>query len=583
MTKDEVADALDEIGTLLELKGENAFKCNAYRNGARAVRQLDGELAELVEQKRLADVRGIGESLREKIVTLVTTGRLPFLEDLRTAVPPGLIEMIRLPGMGAKKIKALHDILGIDSIEMLKAACEAGEVAALKGFGEKSQQKILDGIGFLGQVGNRVRLDLALGLGQTLIDQMRKLPGVIRSELCGSVRRRKETCADIDILISSAVAKPIMEAFAKLPEVVQVIAQGPTKSSVAATTHVEGEKVSMQADLRVVADDQFPFALCYFTGNKDHNIRMRQRAIDRGWSLNEYGLGTEAKEVQCKTEADIFQALGLEYIPPEMREDTGEIEAAEKKKVPALVEVADVRGVFHNHSTYSDGTVSLEEMALAAKRLGFEYFGIGDHSQSLTVARGMPPSVVRKQWAEIDAVNKKLTGIRIIKGIESDILADGSLDYDDDLLAGFDYVVGSVHSLFGMSEAEMTARVSRALAHPRLTMLGHSTGRLLLKREGYKINLDEVLKAAAKHGKMIEINAQPLRLDLDWVHVKRAKGMGIPLVINPDAHSPGEVALYRFGVDVARRGWLEKKDVFNTRSLAEVMKELDRRKAAANG
>jgi DNA polymerase (family 10) len=578
MTKDDVADALDEIGTLLELKGENAFRTNAYHNGARAVRQLDGDLKELVEQNKLGDARGIGEALREKITTLVTTGRLPYLEDLRKQVPAGMVEMLRLPSIGAKKVIALHNELDIDTIDKLKAACEAGEVAKLKGFGAKTQQRILDGIAFLGTVGKRVRIDLALPLGESLLERVRGFPGVIRGEVCGSLRRRRETVADIDMLVSSEDAAPIMEAFVKLPEVVQVLGQGPTKSSILASMHVEGEKVSLQADLRVVTDEQFPFALHYFTGSKAHNIRMRQRAIDRGWSLNEYSLGDDDQLIPCATEADIFKALGLEYVPPELREDTGEIEAAEKNKLPALVQNEDIRGVFHNHSTYSDGGATIEEMALAAKALGFEYFGIGDHSQSLTVARGMPPGVVRKQWAEIDALNKKLKGIRILKGIESDILADGSLDYDDDLLAGFDYVVGSVHSLFGMPEEEMTARVCKALSHPRLTMLGHATGRLLLKRDGYKVNLDEVLKAAAKHGKMIEINAQPSRLDLDWVHVKRAKAMGIPIVINPDAHSPGELALYRFGVDVARRGWLGKADVFNTRGLKDVLAELDRRK-----
>jgi len=369
-----------------------------------------------------------------------------------------------------------------------------------------------------------------------------------------------------------------MDEFVKLLGVVQIVAHGPTKSSVVASTLVHGEKVTLNADLRVVTDEQFPFALHYFTGSKEHNIRMRQRAIDHGWLLNEYGLGSETHRVPAKTEADIFAALGLAYIEPELREDTGEVAAAEAKKLPALVADNDIRGVFHNHTTYSDGTASLEEMALASKALGFEYFGVADHSQSLTIARGMPPSVVKKQWAEIDRVNAKLTGVTILKGIECDILEDGSLDYEDELLAGFDYVVASVHSLFGMPEEEMTARVCKAIAHPAVTMLGHATGRLLLKREGYKINLDAVLAAAAKHGKMIEINAQPSRLDLDWVHVKRAKAMGIPIVINPDAHSPGELDLFRFGVQVARRGWLTKDDVFNTRGLADVMKELKRRK-----
>ncbi|VTU00576.1 histidinol phosphatase : DNA polymerase IV (Family X) OS=Singulisphaera acidiphila (strain ATCC BAA-1392 / DSM 18658 / VKM B-2454 / MOB10) GN=Sinac_2234 PE=4 SV=1: HHH_8: DNA_pol_B_thumb: PHP [Gemmataceae bacterium] len=578
MTKDEVAAALDEMGTLLALKGENAFRCNAYHNAARTVSQLEGDLKQLVAAGKLSEVRGIGDTLQEKITTLVKTGRHKFLDELRASVPEGLVTMLRLPGMGPKKVKALHDVLGIDTIAKLKAACESGEVAAQKGFGAKTQQKILEGIAFLGTVGNRVRIDYALPLGLALLEKIKKMPGVDRAELCGSLRRRRETAKDIDILVSSTNPQPIMDAFVKLPEVVQIVGHGPTKSSVVAAMHLDGTKVTLNADLRVVEATQFPFALVYFTGSKEHNIRLRQRALDRGWTLNEYALGSDAHQVKAKTEADVYAALGLEYVPPEMREDTGEIEVAEAKKIPVLVEDADILGVFHNHTTYSDGTASLEEMALAAKALGWEYFGVADHSQSLTVARGLPPGVVRKQWAEIDRVNAKLSGVTIIKGTEVDILADGSLDYDDELLAGFDYVVASVHSLFNMTEEEMTARVCKALAHPAVTMLGHSTGRLLLKRDGYKIDLEAVLQCAARHGKMVEINAQPSRLDLDRVHVKRAKALGVPIVINPDAHSPGELGLTTFGVDVARRGWLTSADVFNTRSLKDVMKELKRRK-----
>jgi DNA polymerase (family X) len=582
MTKDDVAEALDEIGTLLELKGENAFRTNAYHNAARLIQNLPGDLQQMVAEGKLEDVRGIGEALALKITTLVTTGKLPYLEDLRASLPAGLVTMLRLPGLGPKKVKALYDLLQIDTIEKLKAACETGDVAKQKGFGEKTQSRILEGITHFEKVGHRVRIDMALPLGLALLEQIREFPGAIRSELCGSLRRRKETVADLDILVSSANAQPIMDRFVKIPEVIQVLAQGPTKSSVLAAMHVHGHKVTMQADLRVVSDEQFPFALHYFTGSKEHNIRMRQRAIDRGLTLNEYALASDKTSVPCKTEEDIFAALGLPYIEPEMREDTGEIEAAEAKKLPALIAESDIRGVFHNHTTYSDGTASLEEMALAAKKLGFEYFGVGDHSQSLTIARGLPPGAVRKQWAEIDRVNAQLSGVRILKGSEVDILEDGSLDYDDDLLAGFDYIVASVHSLFNMPEDIMTRRVCKALSHPAVTMLGHATGRLLLRREGYRINLDEVLKAATKHGKMIEINAQPSRLDLDWRYVKQAKAMGIPIVINPDAHSTGELALYQFGVHVARRGWLTKDDVFNTRSLADVTKELARRKSLSH-
>lgn len=578
MSKDDVADALDEIGVLLELQGENSFRCNAYFNGARTVRSLSDDLKRLVAEKRLGGVRGLGAALAEKITTLVTTGELPYLAELRAQVPAGLIEMRQLQGVGSKKVKALHDALGVDTVEKLKAACEAGQVAGLKGFGAKTQANILEAIRFREEAGQRVRIDMATGLAEALVERVRALPGVVRAAACGSVRRRRETCGDLDILASAADAQPVIDAFATFPEVVRVLGQGPTKVSVLATSRVDGDKVTLQADLRVLTDDLFPFGQHYFTGSKAHNIRMRQRALDRGWQLSEYGLGSPDAPIACKTEEDIFAALDLEYVAPELREDTGEIEAAEARTLPRLLEPGDIRGVFHNHTTYSDGSASLEEMALAAKALGWEYFGVGDHSQSLAVARGMPPSVVRKQWAEIDAVNAKLTGVRILKGVESDILQDGSLDYDDELLAGFDYVVGSVHTHFGLTEAEQTERVCRALAHPALTMLGHATGRLLLRREGYKIDLEEVLKTAARFGKMVEINANPYRLDLDWVHVKRAKALGVLLVINPDAHSPGQLELTRYGVDVARRGWLEAKDVFNTRPLAEVQAELARRK-----
>ncbi|HMC65253.1 MAG TPA: helix-hairpin-helix domain-containing protein, partial [Gemmataceae bacterium] len=353
MSKDEIADILDEIGTLLELKGETSFRVNAYHNGARALRQLEANLGDLIETNALKDIRGIGDTLREKITVLVTTGQLPYLDNLKKEIPAGLVAMLQLPGIGAKKVKALYESLKIDTIERLQAACDTGEVAKLKGFGEKTQAKILEGIQFLGQVGHRARIDLAEGLGNALLEHIGKLPGVVRSSVCGSLRRRRETVADIDILASSDDAAPIMDAFVKLPEVIQVIARGPTKSSVNATMHVLGEKVVLQSDLRVVTDEQYPFALLYFTGSKQHNIRMRQRAIDRGWSLNEYSLGSETKLIPCRSEEEIFKALGLDYVPPELREDTGEIEAAEQKKLPALIEVDDLRGVFHNHSTYS--------------------------------------------------------------------------------------------------------------------------------------------------------------------------------------------------------------------------------------
>ena len=571
MDKEQVAAALEEVATLLELQGENVFKCQAYHNAARTIQQLETNLADVIAEGKLGEVRGIGERLEGHIVTLVQTGSLPQLDELRRKTPPGLLQLLRIQGLGPKKVKALHDLLGIDALDKLKAACEAGQVAGLKGFGLKTQQKILEGIAFLGQMGERVRLDQALPLAEALLDGLRRCPGLSRMELCGSLRRRKETIKDIDILVSSQNPAPIMAAFVTLPGAVQVIAHGDTKSSIIVSDGAPpGRGVTMNADLRIVTDEQFPFALHYFTGSKEHNVAVRQRAQDRGLKLNEYELAGPDRNLPCRDEADIFHALDLDYIPPELREDTGELDAASRRQLPRLIEAGDIRGVFHNHTTLSDGTASLEDMAAAARALGLEYLGIAEHSQSLTIGNGLSPQKLAQQQTEIDALNRKLRGFKIFKGIECDILADGSLDYEDDVLADLDYVVASVHSHFNQSREEMTARIIRAMRHPLVTMLGHPTGRLLLRRDAYHVDLEAVLQAAARHGTMIEVNAHPQRLDLDWIHCKRAKALGVALVINPDAHSPFELEYYPFGVDVARRGWLEKQNVFNTGSLAKV-------------
>jgi DNA polymerase (family 10) len=569
MDKTRVAAILNEIGTLLELQGENPFRANAYHNAARAIEQLEGSLEELVAQKRLGEIKGIGESMQEKITALVTTGRLPFYEELRARFPPGLLDLLRIPGLGPKKAKVLFEQLAIDSLEKLRQACQSGKVAELKGFGLKTQQKILEGLEFLDRTGKRYLLSEAQEMAERVLRQLRDLPGVKRGEICGSVRRRKETIGDLDILVSSDDPEPVMEAFVRLPEVAQVAARGPTKSSVVLENGIG-------CDLRVVSDRQFPFALHYFTGSKEHNIAMRARAQSYGLKLNEYELAGPRRSIPCKEESDIFAALDMDYIPPELRENTGEIEAAANHCLPQLLETKDLRGTFHVHTDWSDGAASLEEMALAAKKLGLKYLGIADHSQSLTVANGLSPQRVRQQLAEIDALNRRLTGIRLLKGTECDILPDGSLDYDDALLSRFDYVIASVHSHFHQSPEEMTQRLIRALSHPKVLMLGHPTGRLLLRREGYKVDLDQVLKAAAQHDKMIEINANPYRLDLDWIHCKHAKALGVKLVINPDAHAPAELRFLQYGVDVARRGWLSPSDVFNTLPLSQVLRRLHR-------
>jgi DNA polymerase (family 10) len=582
MDKNEVISILDEIGMLLAIGGENMFRCNAYHNAARALQQLEEDLAIVVREERLREIPGIGTTLCEKITALVNTGKLPFYEELRAKYPPGLLELLRLPGLGPKKVQALYEELKIDDLVKLKSACEQDQVSALKGFGAKTQKKILDGLAFISTAGQRVRIDQALEIAEPLLAGLRKkAKGIIRMELCGSLRRRKETINDIDILVSAADAGPIMDAFVSLPGVTRVLGKGETKSSVELDRGVqEGRHLVIQADVRVVTEEQFPFALHYFTGSKEHNIAMRARAQGFGLKLNEYELAGAKQRVKCKEEADIFAALKLDYIPPEIRENTGEIDAAAEHKVPKLVEASDLEGTFHCHTDWSDGRDTLEDMAKAAKKLGLKYLGIADHSQNLKIANGLTPERVRKQQAEIDALNGRLKGIKVFKGTESDILVDGKLDFSDKVLESFDYVVASVHDHFNLPEPEMTARIVRAVSHPCVTMLGHATGRLLLKRDGYKVDLDAVLKTAAKHGTMIEINAHPERLDIDWVHCKRARALGVKLVINPDAHSTHELKLLPFGVDVARRGWLEKDNVFNTLSMAEVESALEKRRKA---
>lgn len=577
MDKNEVAAVLEEIGTLLELQGENPFRCQAYSRAARALTQLETNLDEVVAAGKLDEVPGIGDTLRDKITTLVKTGHLPFYEDLKKKVPAGLVDMLRLPGLGPKKVKALHDELGIADLDQLKQACLEGKIAGKKGFGAKTQEKILEGIAFLGQVGNRVRLDQGMAVASVLVDALLKVPGLTRLEVCGSIRRRRETVKDIDLLACGDDPAAVMRTFVSLPQVMQVVGHGATKSSIVVQVVDEtGHRIVLNADLRVVSAEQFPFALNYFTGSKEHNVALRQRAIDYGLKLNEYALEGPQKKVPCKEEEDIYRALDLDWIPPELREDTGEIAAAAAHALPRLLEADDLQGVFHCHSDWSDGRATLEEMAEAARKLGYKYLGIADHSQSLNIANGLTPERVRRQHEEIDRLNQKWKSFRLFKGTECDILPDGSLDFADQVLDSFDYVVASVHTHFNQTEEEMTRRIVRALEHPRVTMLGHATGRLLLRREGYKVDLEAVLQAAARHGKMIEINGNPYRQELDWVHCKRARALGIPIVINPDAHSTSEIEYARFGVAIARRGWLEKKHVFNTHSLAQVAQALEK-------
>jgi DNA polymerase (family 10) len=559
-----VAQIIDEMGTLLELRGENPFRVRAYHTAAQALVNLPGDLPEMIADGRLKQVPGIGDTMHAKIVQLATTGQLPSYDELRRSTPPGLVPLLRIPGLGPKKIKLLYDTLKIESLADLRAAGAAGQIAKLKGFGEKTEAKILEGISFVEKAGERILQSHALRLVAPILAAVRDHPQVIRTEVCGSLRRRAETIGDLDILFSSTHPPAVLDAFVKLPQVATVLAHGPTKASVRLADGV-------QCDLRGVDDSQYPFALHYFTGSKAHNIAMRKRALARDLTLNEYALTGPQGPIPCENEAALFAALGVAFIPPEMREDTGEIEAAQAGRIPDLIEFSDLTGTFHCHTDYSDGGATLAEMAEAAQARGLRYLGIADHSRSAAYAGGLSIERVHAQWAEIDALNKTFGGkFHLFKGTECDILADGSLDYPDDLLDGFDYVVASIHSLFNLPRDVMTKRLVAAASNPRVTMLGHPTGRLLLARDGYAVDLDAVIDAAAAAGTMIEINANPHRLDLDSAHCRRARQKGVTIVINPDAHSVGGLDDLEYGVSVARRAWLTKGDVWNTGSLAEM-------------
>lgn len=570
ITKSEAIDLLNEIGTLLELLGENPFKVRAYYNAARTLEGVTDEIGGLVSSGKLAELPGFGEALTEKITTLVTTGKLKYYDDLKKKIPAGLLEMIKIPGLGPKKAKTLFEKLKLDSVGKLRKACEDHRVSKLEGFGEKSEQKILEGIAHLKKYAERHRYDEAREAADLVLRHIKQFPQVIDCEVGGSLRRHRETIGDVDILVSSREPAKVMEAFVGMPEVETVIAHGETKSSV----NLKGSGI--QVDLRVVSAEELPFALHYFTGSAEHNTLIRARAKERGLKLNEYGLFKGKKKIPCKDEEGIFKALGLSYIPPEIREASGEIEASEKGMIPDLVEEKDVRGVFHVHSNWSDGRAPLEKMIEEAERLGLEYVGISDHSQSAYYANGLKPPRVREQEKEIERLRKRFK-IRIFWGTESDILPDGSLDFPEEILERFDFVIASVHSAFTMPEQEMTARIVRALKNKQTTMLGHATGRLLLSREPYAVDMKRVIDAASDYGKVIELNASPHRFDLDWRLGPYAREKKVKVSINPDAHSIEGLSDYKYGVGIARKGWFTKGEVVTTLSVGQMEKLLSER------
>ncbi len=576
VSKDQIADTLEEIAMMLELKGENPFKIRAYRNATRAIENFSGNLRQTAEAGKLSDIEGIGEAIAEKITELVTSGTLEYHTNLKAEFPAGLFEMFEINGLGPKKIHAVWKELSITTVPELEKGCRDGRVAGLKGFGEKTAANILKGIEDLKKHAGRFRIGDIAADAEEMLDDLRSHPEVLRVAACGSYRRRRETCGDLDFLVSTREPKIVSEDFCGHKFVESIIAHGETKSSVR-------WKSGIQADLRVVKDSEFPFAINYFTGSKEHNIVMRQRALARGWTLNEYRLApdptpkvTPQDIPEIREEADLYSALGLDYIEPELRENMGEFKAAEEHTLPKLVEVENLRGTFHNHTTASDGRSTLREMADAAIELGLQYLGIADHSKSSPQAHGLDEKAVLAQVKEIHALNKELgPDFRLFAGCEVDILKDGSLDFDDDVLAQLDYVVASVHSVFNLPEAEMTERIIKAISNPHVTMLGHLTGRLLLARESYAVDHAAVIEAAAETGTIIEINANPRRLDMDWRWWPLAKSKGVKTSINPDAHHTTQLQFLKFGIGTARKGWLTRNDVVNCLPLGKIEAVLD--------
>ena len=572
-----VADALEEIGLLLELLGENPFKTRAYANAARILRGLDHDLGELIRTKELGKIKGFGAALVEKVTTLHATGSLSYLEKLRSDIPAGLLEWLKVPGLGPKKARAIHVTLGISTLEDLEEAARAGKLRDLEGFGETTEKKILEGIGRVRAHAGRFLMPAARGEADRLVALLQKVKGVTLVEAAGSVRRRAETSKDIDLVVVGSDAEAAMDAFVGSDGVVEVTGRGETKCSVRLAS-------GLSSDLRVVPEASFPFALCYFTGSKAHNVALRGRALRRGLKLNEYALVREedGKPVACEDEAAIYAALGLAWIPPELREDRGEIEASEDGRLPALLEDGDLRGVLHCHSTWSDGKDSIEHMAAAAKQRGMGYLGLTDHSRSAAYAGGLSIERVRGQHDAIDTLNEKAAGqFRILKGIECDILADGALDYPDEVLTSFDFVIASIHSRFNLSEREQTERMVRAVRNPWVDILGHPTGRLLLERDPYPIDIFRVLDAAIEEGVAVEINAHPMRLDLDPPALRYGTPKGMKTSVNPDAHEAAGLDDVRWGVGVARRGWCTADDVLNAWPLERLLHWLGSRKARA--
>jgi len=566
----EIARKFNELADLLEIRGDNPFRVRAYRNVASIVegsaRPMEDRVA---DGEDLSAIKGIGDDLAEKIRELVKTGSLRQLKTLQKEVPGQLSELMRLDQLGPKRTRAIHDALGITTLKQLKEAAEAGKISKLSGFGAKTEQKILDEVSKLGDRDSRTRLGEAEQVATSLVKYLSELDEVSEIEVAGSYRRRKETVGDLDILVASADSKPVMDRFTSHSEVAKVASQGQTRATVHLTS-------GLQVDLRVVKAESFGAALHYFTGSKAHNVAIRKMAGEKKLKVNEYGVYRGQKRIAGKTETEVFEQVDLPWIPPELRENKGEIEAARKGRLPDLVEEDDIRGDLHMHTSATDGGNSLREMAEEAKHLGYEYIAITDHSKRLTMANGLDAKRLRQQIAEIDKLNDSLDGIRVLKGIEVDILEDGKLDLPDDVLDELDITVGSIHSKFDLSKKKQTERVLRAMDNPRFNILGHPTGRLINQREAYEIDLETVIEAAAERGCCLELNAQPSRLDLAGRYAGMLREAGVLGAVSTDAHATDHLRFMHLGVAQARRGWMERKHLLNTRTLKQLQKILAR-------
>jgi len=562
MTQKSIPKILEDIAMLLEIKGENPFKTRAYYNAAKTLSGIPN-LEELIQEKKLREIKGIGEALSQKIEEYSTTGSMTYYKELTQELPESLLELMQIPNLGPKKIKVLYDELGVSNIGELEYACKENRLIHLAGFGEKTQEKVLKGIEFFKRHTGEFLFGHIYAEAEGIKHRLLTSISPEWVEICGSIRRRKEIIRDIDILVAPENREKITSFFMSMPEVDEVLVTGDTKTSVRMKSGIE-------ADLRVVSKEEFPYALMYFTGSKEHNVRLRGIAKKKGWKLNEYGLFDGDNRVVCTNEEEIYRALGLPYIPPELREDFGEIESAEQGTLPQLIEFTDIRGTFHVHTDFSDGVDSLEKIVEGAHKVGFSYLGISDHSKSAYYAGGLKHDAILKQWEMIDRINEKKSAVHIFKGIESDILPDGSLDYDDSILEGFDFVIASIHSHFSMKKDDMEKRILRALENPYTTILGHPTGRLLLSREGYQVDMMNIIDGAVENHVILELNASPYRLDIDWRFLKYAKERGAVISINPDAHDVSGLGDVFYGVNIARKGWQESKDVLNTKSVNDI-------------